>query len=123
MRPCRFLRVEGVCQPVEESKVELSVNRSRPVLASRTVIVTSLTARLATGRLGGGAPEQIGGGPATNVPIGQNPEHVGGDPGVRVVVGIAQDQEPSICIPYPLGGGVDGGAPGVVGTKVNGPWR
>ena len=48
---------------------------------SRTVIVTSLTGRLATGGLGGVAPEQVGGDPATNVPLAQKPEQVGGDLG------------------------------------------
>jgi hypothetical protein len=51
--------VEGDRQPVEESKVAFSVKRSRAVAEpSRTVIVTSLTGRLA------GVPEHAAGGPA-----------------------------------------------------------
>jgi hypothetical protein len=47
------------CQLVEESKVVVSLKRSRAVAEpSRTLIVTAFTGRLA------GVPEQLGGGPA-----------------------------------------------------------
>jgi hypothetical protein len=73
MQPSEFLREVG-CQPVEASKVASSVKRTFAVAEpSRTVIVTSLTGRLA------GVPEQVAGGPGEYVPT-------------------AQDGDPFICI-------------------------
>jgi hypothetical protein len=54
------------CQLVEESKVVVSLKRSRAdAEPSRTLIVTAFTGRLV------GVPEQLGGGPAENVPTAQ----------------------------------------------------
>jgi hypothetical protein len=54
------------CQLVEESKVVVSLKRSRAdAEPSRTLIVTAFTGRLA------GVPEQLGGGPAEKVPTAQ----------------------------------------------------
>src|SRR4051794_11472385 len=83
-------------QPVAESKVELSVKRTRPTAEpSRTVIVTSLSGRL------GGVLVQVGGGPAANVPI-------------------AHDQDASTFSQYPFAAVA---VWGVVGTEANEPWR
>ena len=59
---------------MEESKVELSVKRTRPASEpSRTVIVTSFTGRFAV------VLEQVGGDPAVSVPIAQvSPGEVAG---------------------------------------------